>query len=102
MWAAYRNMPLISGVQRLPDSSITFTVSNLNPNKTNYVQVRTNASSGSWTTVFTNVSGAWSSLQTNVIGSNVIVTNITGTNSFVFRSAPTTNRQNFYRVMQHF
>jgi hypothetical protein len=99
MWAAYRNMPQISGVQRLPDGSITFTVSNLNPNKTNYVQVRTNASSGSWTTIFTNVSGAWSSLQTNGSGA---VTNITGTNSFVFRSAPTTNRQNFYRVMQHF
>jgi hypothetical protein len=100
MWAAYRNVPQISGVHRLPDDSISFTALNLNPNATNYVQFSTNLSAGAWVTIGTNVTGAWSSIGTNVIGTNVVVTNITGTNSFVFRSLPTINRQGFYRVVQ--
>jgi hypothetical protein len=100
MWAAYRNVPRISGVHSLPDGSVSFTALNLNPNATNYVQFSTNLSARAWTPVATNVTGPWSSLRTNVVGTNVIVTNITGTNSFVFRVLPAANGQGFYRVVQ--
>src|SRR5208283_2290825 len=58
MWAAYRNMPQISGVRYLPGGSISFSVNNLNPNATNYVQFSTNLAAGAWVTIGTNVTGA--------------------------------------------
>jgi hypothetical protein len=100
MWAAYRNVPQISAVSHLPDGSFSFTVQNLNPNKTNYVQLSTNLSAGNWTTLSTNVTGAWSIISTNITGTNVTVTNVTGTNNFVFQDLHATNTQSFYRVLQ--
>jgi hypothetical protein len=100
MWAAYRNVPRIAGLQSMPDGSVSFTALNLNPNATNYIQFRTNLAAGVWKTISTNVTGPWSTLRTNVIGTNVTVTNITGTNSFVFRVLPAKNGQSFYRVVE--
>jgi hypothetical protein len=96
MWAAYRNTPQISSVTYAPGGSISFTVQNLNPNKTNYVQQNTNLIGGTWITIATNVTGAWSTISTN----GTTVTNITGTNSFTFRSQPSSKTKNFYRVVQ--
>jgi hypothetical protein len=100
MWAAYRNVPQISAVSYLPGGVITFTAQNLNPNKTNDVQLNTNLSAGTWATISTNVSGTWSTISTNIIGTNVTVTNVTGTNFFMFQGLPSTNTQGFYRVLQ--
>ncbi len=95
MWAAYRNVPQISAVNHLPNGSVTFTAQNLNPNKTNYVQLRTNLFAGTWANISTNVTGAWSTISTNGP-----VTNVTGTNIFKFQGLPSTNTQSFYRVLQ--
>lgn len=100
MWAAYRNVPVISGVSLLPGGSFKFTVRNLNPNKTNYVQFSTNLPAARWTTVSTNVTGAWGSLSTNISGGNVTVTNITGTNYFTFQNLHPGNTRGYYRVVQ--
>ena len=54
MWAAYRNIPRITSVALLPGGMFTFTVGNLVPNKTNYVQVSTNLASTNWINLRTN------------------------------------------------
>ena len=95
MWAAYRNVPQISAVSNLHGGSISFTVQNLNPNTTNYIQVRTNASAGAWTTISTNVIGAWSTISTNPSGTNIVVSNF-----YSFRGLSSTNAKSFYRVLQ--
>jgi len=100
MWAAYRNIPTISAVRYFPGGSISFTVENLNPNKTNLVQFGASASSGAWRTIGTNVTGVWSTLSTDVIGATIIVTNVTGTNSFIFQGPSSNHTQGFYRVVQ--
>ncbi|HXD00569.1 MAG TPA: hypothetical protein VN048_14600, partial [Verrucomicrobiae bacterium] len=95
MWAAYRNVPQISAISYLPGGSVSFTVQNLNPNTTNYIQVRTNLSAGTWATISTNVIGAWSSISANPTGTNIIVSNF-----FAFQGLPSTNNKSFYRVQQ--
>jgi hypothetical protein len=95
MWAAYRNVPEISAVTYLPGGSVSFTVQNLNPNTTNYIQVRTNLPAGAWASISTNVIGAWSTISTNPTGTNIIVSNF-----YAFRGLPSTNIKSFYRVLQ--
>ena len=80
MWAAYRQRPRISSVASHLDGSLTFTVENLTPNKTNFIQVTADLSSMNWTT---------------------IRTNLLATDTFRFLDLPATNRpQRFYRVQQ--
>jgi hypothetical protein len=80
MWAAYRQRPRITSVASHPDSSVTFTVENLTPNKTNFIQVTADLSSMHWTTIRTNVPAA---------------------DTFLFLDPPATNRPlRFYRVQE--
>jgi hypothetical protein len=55
MWAAYRSIPQITSIALLPGGIFTFTVENLAPNKTNFIQVSTNLASTNWLTISTNV-----------------------------------------------
>ena len=80
MWAAYRAQPRISSVASHRDGSVTFTVENLTPHKTNYVQTTPDLSSRAWTT---------------------LVTNIAASDTFLFQDYPAPNPpQRFYRVQQ--
>lgn len=80
MWAAYRNIPQITSVTSLPNETFTFTVENLAPNKTNFVQVNTNLALTNWLTIGTNV---------------------TATDSFTFQENLLKNSpQRFFRVKQ--
>jgi hypothetical protein len=80
MWAAYRQRLRISSIAYSPDGSFTFTVENLTPSKTNYVQVTSDPASMNWTT---------------------ILTNVLTTDTFIFLDPPATNRaQRYYRVQQ--
>lgn len=54
MWAAYRNRPRIESVATLPDGAITFTVENLVPHQTYFVQTSPDLSATHWTTIATN------------------------------------------------
>jgi hypothetical protein len=100
MWAAYRNAPQIFTASQLDGSSFSLIVTNLNPDKTNYLQLNTNLSTGAWTTIYTNVTGAWGVFSTNAMGANLTVTNVTGTNAFMFQDLNATNTQRFYRLLQ--
>jgi hypothetical protein len=100
MWAQYRKIPQVSSVAYHRGGPATLTVQNLNPNKTNYVQFRTNLLAGNWVTIYTNITGAWSTISTNIVGGSIVVTNVTGTNSFTFQSSAPPNNQCFYRVVQ--
>jgi hypothetical protein len=80
MWAAYRQRPRISSVASHLDGSVTFTVENLTPNKTNFIQVSADRSSMNWSTIRTNVAAS---------------------DTLLFLDPPATNRpQRFYRVQQ--
>jgi len=71
MWAAYRSIPRIVSVASLPGEVFTFTVENLAPNETNFIQVSTNLSSTNWGTISTNVTATGSfTFQENVMKSS--------------------------------
>ena len=78
MWAAYRNIPLITSFALLPGGTFTFNVGNLTPDKTYFVQGSTGITSSNWITTSTN---------------------LPATNSFIFQENLATNSpQRFFRV----
>lgn len=78
MWAAYRNIPQITSVALLSGGIFTFTVGNLAPSKTYFIQVSTDIAATNWITISTNV---------------------TATNSFDFQEPLAMNGpQRFFRV----
>ncbi len=80
MWAAYRNRPQITAVNRLADGSTALMVENVRLNKTNILQANPGLTTTQWTAIATNL--AW-------------------TNSLLFLDRQTTNSPaRFYRVNQ--
>ena len=80
IWAAYRNSPRIGSVACPPGGPLTFTVENVTPLKTNFVQVNADFVAANWVTVATNVSS---------------------TDNFIFTDREVTNSsRRFYRVKQ--
>jgi hypothetical protein len=79
MWAAYRNHLRITSVACPPGGPLTFTVENVLPFKTNFVQVKADLAATNWV---------------------IAATNLSTTDSFIFTDHQVTNSsRRFYRVM---
>ena len=80
MWAAYRNHLRITSVVCPPDGPLTFTVENVVPFKTNFVQVKADLAATNWL---------------------IAATNVSSTDSYIFTDHQVTNSsRRFYRVME--